>query len=217
VEDATTNLNELSLRELTHRLATREPIPGGGSAAALAGAMGASLVSMVAELTIGRPDASEHQGELTRLRDAAVQARDRLLDLADQDSRAYAAVVEARRLPRETDEERHARSQQLARAMVAAADAPLRAAQVAAQVVELARAIAPIGNPNAASDAGVAALLGRAAVRGAILNVQINLPYLPDDEPLRASAPAELERLARLAAGAEDEATAVVDRRIGPS
>ncbi|HEY7463868.1 MAG TPA: cyclodeaminase/cyclohydrolase family protein [Candidatus Limnocylindria bacterium] len=217
MEDPTTSLNELSLRELTHRLATREPIPGGGSAAALAGAMGASLVSMVAELTIGRPDAADHHEELTRLRDAAVEARDRLLDLADEDSRAYAAVVEARRLPRETDEQRQARSQQLARAMVAAADAPLRAAQVAAEVVELARAIAPIGNPNAASDAGVAALLARAAVRGAILNVQINLPYLAADEPLRASAPAELERLARLAAAAEEEATVVVDRRIRPS
>src|SRR6266508_3660676 len=112
--DATTTLSDLTVRDLTARLASRDPIPGGGSAAALAGAMAAALVSMVAELSVGRADAAEHEAE----------------------------------------------------------------------VLELAQTIAPIGNRNAASDAGVAAQLAAAAIRGALLNVRINLPYLPTDEPL---------------------------------
>ena len=216
-ETTDTSLSELSVRELTERLATRAPVPGGGSAAALAGAMGAALVSMVAELTIGRPDAAEHDAELTEIRDAATAHRSALLDLAEEDADAYAAVVASRRMPKETDLEREERAVAMRTAMRAAADVPLRTAELTAEVVDLARRIAPIGNRNAASDAGVAAQLASAATRGALLNVRINLPYLPPDEPLRERAGGMLERLAAAATEGERAALASVEGRLEPS
>jgi formiminotetrahydrofolate cyclodeaminase len=217
MEDATTSLTDLSLRELTDKLASREPVPGGGFAAALAGAMGASLVSMVAELTIGRPDAAAQESELRDLRDTAVLRRDELLDLAEADAAAYAAVVAARRMPRESAAERELRADAMRRTIVTAAEVPLRTARAAAEVLDVARRIAPIGNPNAVSDAGVAAQLAAAAIRGALLNVRINLPYLPADEPLRETAWAVAAQLEQTAITAERAALEVVAERIKPS
>jgi glutamate formiminotransferase/formiminotetrahydrofolate cyclodeaminase len=117
-------------------------------------------------------------------------------------------------MPKESEAEKELRSAALGTAMVAAARAPLRAAVVAAEVLDLAERIAPIGNRNAVSDAGVAALLAAAGLRGAVLNVRINLPYLPPDEPLRGSAPAELKRLEALAERGERAAMAAVSARL---
>ncbi|MGH2456147.1 MAG: cyclodeaminase/cyclohydrolase family protein [Candidatus Limnocylindria bacterium] len=217
MEDATDSLTHLSVRDLLDRLASRDPVPGGGSAAALAGAMAAALVAMVAELTVGRPDATEHQAAIGELRDAATIRREALLELAGEDAAAYAAVVQARRLPKETDAERDERARRLQHAMLAAAEVPLRIARVAAEVLDLANQIAPIGNRNAVSDAGVAAQLASAAVRGAALNVRINLPYLPEHEPLRATAGDEVGRLEAAAASLEAEALHEVAGRMQPS
>jgi formiminotetrahydrofolate cyclodeaminase len=179
--------------------------------------MGAALVAMVAELTIARPDAAPHAQSLRQLRDDAVAHHELLQRLAEQDAAAYQAVVAARRLPKETDEERAARSAELGRAMIAAAEVPLRTAEVAAEVLDLAHQVAPIGNPNAVSDAGVGAQLAGASVRGAILNVRINLPYLPAESPLRETAAAEADRLERHAADVEAATLAIVNGRIMPS
>jgi len=217
LEDTATDLRHLPVGELTSRLASHDPIPGGGSAAAIAGAMGAALVGMVAELTIGRPDAEAQAAELASLRDDAARYRDELLTLAQTDAAAYAAVVAARKLPKSTDDEKAARRAAIDTAMVGAADAPLHVARLAAATLELAARIAPIGNPNAASDAGVAAQLASAAVRGAVLNVRINLPYLPAGAELRDTAPAELEVLEARADEVERRTVAEVNRRITPS
>ena len=179
--------------------------------------MGAALVAMVAELTIGRPDAAPHEQSLRQLRDDAVAHHELLQRLAEQDAAAYQAVVSARRLPKETDEERAARSAELGRAMVVAAEVPLRTAEVAAEVLDLASRIAPIANPNAVSDAGVGAQLASASVRGAILNVRINLPYLPSDAPLRETAAVDADRLERHAAEVEAATLDIVNGRIMPS
>jgi formiminotetrahydrofolate cyclodeaminase len=172
---------------------------------------------MVAELTVGRADASDHQAQLEDLRDSAVVRKSALLDLAEEDAAAYAAVVAARRMPKEDEAARAARARILRTTMVAAAEVPLRTAQVAAEVLDMARRIAPIGNPNAVTDAGVAAQLASAAVRGALLNVRINLPYLPAGEPLLETAPAEVERLETAAMAGERATLDDVSRRIGPS
>jgi len=208
-------LAPLSMRELLDRLSSSDPVPGGGSAAALAGAMGASLVSMVAALTAGRPEYAEADDAAREIGEAASSLRDELIELAQRDSDAYQAVVTARRLPRETDELRLARARAMSSAIVQAAEVPLRTARVARQALELAGRIAPIGNRNAVSDAGVAALLSAAAIRGAILNVRINLPYLPEDAPLRAEAGAELSRLEQETTTLEAAALADVATRIG--
>jgi formiminotetrahydrofolate cyclodeaminase len=217
VEDRTDNLSDLSVRDLAARLATREPIPGGGSASALAGVLGASLVAMVAELTIGRGDGPDADARLVDLRDEAVAHRDLLLELAEQDAHAYGAVVIARRMPKTTDDERQSRAEAMRRTMLAAAEVPLLTAGAALDVLELARAVAPIGNPNAVSDAGVAAELAAAAVRGAILNVQINLPYLAADEPLRVAAPETIANMERRTIEAERSVAETVTARMASS
>jgi formiminotetrahydrofolate cyclodeaminase len=210
-------LSELTITALLDRLASSDPAPGGGSAAALAAAMGAGLVAMVAELTLGRPAYAEHEATISRLRDEAQARRVLLLELAEEDAVGYDAVVTARRMPKETEAGREARAQALHVAMLDAARVPMRAAVVAGEVLELAEEIAPIGNRNAVSDAGVAAQLAAAGLRGAILNVRINLPYLPEDEPLRVSAPAEIARLEAMATERERAALAAVDARLEPA
>jgi formiminotetrahydrofolate cyclodeaminase len=188
-------ITELPARELIERLATSDPIPGGGSASALAGAMGAALVRMVVALTSGRPGAAESEPELSEIAIAAATCQSELLNLAELDAAAYAAVVRARRLPKETDLERQARAVQVAAATREATRAPMQTARVAATVLDLAERLAPIGNRNAVSDVGVAALLAATAIRGAALNVRINLPYLDADEPVREEAAAEIDPL----------------------
>jgi formiminotetrahydrofolate cyclodeaminase len=215
--DDSSTLSDLSIRELTTRLASSDPVPGGGSAAALAGAVGASLVSMVVELSVGRPDAAAHEATLSEAGVAATQRRDALLELADEDAVAYASVMQARRLPKETEADREARARALRTAMVEAVRVPLRIAEIAADVLELAQTVATIGNRNAVSDAGVAAQLAAASVRGALLNVRINLPHLPADEPLRDSAPGDIARLEDLATERERGALAAVGTRLEPS
>jgi formiminotetrahydrofolate cyclodeaminase len=212
-----TRLSDLTLHDLAERLASRDPVPGGGSAAALAGALGAALVSMVVELTAGRPEAAGLEEELREIAAAAGERRQQMLDLADEDATAYQAVVAARRLPRQTEAEQQTRAAAVHAATLEAARVPLRTAGVAGEVLELAARVAPIGNRNAVSDAGVAAQLSAAALRGALLNVRINLPYLPADEPLRASAAGEADRLEAMAAERERSALTVVGQRMQPA
>ena len=188
-------LTDLTVRRLVERLATSDPVPGGGSAAALAGAMGAALVRMVVELTVGRPTAEGHGEELTEIGVAASGWQSELLNLAELDARAYDAVVRARRLPRDSELHKQARDTQVAAAVREATRAPLATARVANEVLGLAERLAPIGNRNAVSDVGVAALLAVAAIRGAAMNVDINLPSLPADEPLRRDAADEIGAL----------------------
>jgi len=207
--DATISITDLTTAELAERLASREPVPGGGSASAIAGAMAAGLVVMVVELTLGREGADD--ARLARIGDDARARMERLLALAQQDAAAYDAVVRARRLPRENDGQRAERAAAVRAATLEATRVPLT---TAVEVAELAAAIAPIGNPNAVSDAGVAAHLAGAAVHGALLNVRINLPYLPADEALRAIAPGDMTRLEEAAARHVSAALAAATERM---
>ena len=188
-------LTELTVRSLVERLASSDPAPGGGSAAAMAGAMSAALLHMVVELTIGRHAAEGHEETLLEIRTAAIAWQSELLNLAELDANAYEAVVSARRLPRESERDRDARDVQLAAAIREATRIPLAVARTASELLDLAERLAPIGNRNAISDVGVAGLLGVAALRGAALNVGINLPYVTADEELRTEASDEIERL----------------------
>jgi formiminotetrahydrofolate cyclodeaminase len=208
------SLLQLRVQELADQLASAAPVPGGGSAAALSGALAAALVGMVAELTLGRPEYERHADAVVKARDQAAALRDQLLKLADLDAAAYDAVMQSRRMPKETDAEKAARASRLKAAMVDAAAIPLRTARVARDVLDLAVRIAPVGNRNAVSDAGVAALLASAAVRGAVLNVRINLPYLPANEPLRRDALKEIAELEAAAMQRQDEAMASVEMQL---
>jgi formiminotetrahydrofolate cyclodeaminase len=195
-------LDDLRVHDLLERLAAPDPVPGGGSAAALAGAMGAALLGMVVALSTRDADAEAALGEIAI---GATTWRSELLNLAELDAAAYEAVVRARRLPRGTDLEREARDVQVAAAIREATRAPIQTMRGAAAVIELAAQLAPIGARRAISDVGVAAALAAAAVRGAALNVRINLPYVRDAELAEAAA-AALEQVP----GLESDAGAVL-------
>jgi formiminotetrahydrofolate cyclodeaminase len=208
-------LDELTVRDLAERLASAEPIPGGGSAAAIGGTLAAALVRMVVALSVGRP---AHAADEEALRDIALAAsgwQSELLGLANQDAAAYASVVRARRLPRDTDLERTARAGQVNAAVRDATRVPLRIVEVASHVLDLAVRLAPIGNPHAASDTGVAAQMASAAMRGAALNVRINLPSLADGDELRTEAASTLDELLSDVAQREAAALDAVEARIG--
>ena len=188
-------LSDLTVRRFVERLGSSDPVPGGGSAAALAGAEAAALVHMVVELTSGRPAAAEHAETLAEIGDAAAAWQAELVSLAERDAEAYAAVVAARRLPKDTDAGREARAARIADALRGAIRVPLVVARAGSAVLGLAEALAPIGSRNAISDVGVAALLAVAAVRGAALNVEINLPDLAPEDPLHREAAPDVAAL----------------------
>ncbi len=173
-------LVKMDLREFTNELSTDSPAPGGGSVAALAGALGAALASMVANLTYGR---REYQSSWSEMESVAVEAqglKDELLRCIDRDTEAFNAVMAANRLPKKTPEQIAERDRAIEAATKQASLIPLEVMIKSVEVLKLARVIAEHGNPNAVSDAGVASLMARAAVEGAGLNVRINLPGIKD-------------------------------------
>ena len=173
-------LTALPVTDLLAAFRSSDPTPGGGSASALAGAVGASLLAMVAGLP--KPGASG-EDDLNRLADAGVRCTAlavQLEALIDEDSAAYELVVGAFRMPKGTDEEKAARTAGIQRAMTAATEAPLQVMRLCAEALEAAPVVKTLGNPNASSDAVVAQGLLGAALHGAHQNVEINLGSLKD-------------------------------------
>jgi formiminotetrahydrofolate cyclodeaminase len=161
-------------------LAASSATPGGGAAAALAGAMGAGLVGMACRLTIGRGRFADVADELSAVLEEAETLRIRLTELADADSEAFDQVMAAFRLPKETEAEGAARGAAVQSALRTATRVPLETARACATVIALAAPAIEKINPNALGDAGVAALLADAGLKSAQLNVAINLADIHD-------------------------------------
>ncbi|MBT9177071.1 MAG: Methenyltetrahydrofolate cyclohydrolase [Firmicutes bacterium] len=171
-------LTEEKFSGIMDSIASCSPAPGGGTAAALAGVMAASLVEMVANLTLGRKKYAAVQDEMTALALEARELRGALGELAAEDARAYEEVMDAYKLPKESPVEQAMREAAVEKALHRAALVPLRTAEAALAIMEKAATVAARGNKNAQTDAAVASLLGSAAVRGALLNVTVNLRTL---------------------------------------
>lgn len=161
-------------------VASAAPAPGGGAVAALNAAVGAALVSMVCNLTIGKPRYAAYEPLMLQALSEATDLRNRAVELAAEDARAFGAVSEAYGLPRDTDAEKAARTDAIQEALVVAADVPLRTAGVAAAIIELADRIMPGANVNVLSDVAVAAASARAALSSAAINVEVNLGLMKD-------------------------------------
>lgn len=175
-----TDFSRLSVAEFLGAIAAQTPTPGGGTAAAVAGAMGAALAEMVAVLTLSKEKYAAAHDAMRPIAEAAPLVRAEFLALAREDSEAYDEVVGARKLPKETDEEKAERSRRIASANHRAAEVPMRTARAAVRLLAALPELAEKGNPNAASDVGAAALLLDACVEGALLNVGINLAGVED-------------------------------------
>jgi formiminotetrahydrofolate cyclodeaminase len=161
-------------------LASSSATPGGGSAAALAGAMGAGLVGMACRLTIGRKRFADVEDELRGVLDEAEALRLRLTDLADADTQAFDQVMAAYRLPKQTRTEKATRQTSIQSALQGATQVPLETARACGAVVNLAAQVIDKINPNALSDAAAAALLAEAGLKSAQLNVAVNLADIDD-------------------------------------
>lgn len=162
-------------------LASDAAAPGGGGAAAAAGAMGAALVSMVCNLTVGKEKFAAVEDQMQEILNKSEKLRDKLTNMMQEDVEAFNAVMAAYRMAKTTAEEKSVRSAAIQEAAKTAALAPLATAQACAEVIELTQPAAEMGNPNVLSDAGVAALCAQAGLKGAALNVLINLAMIKDE------------------------------------
>jgi formiminotetrahydrofolate cyclodeaminase len=175
-------LTDKPVTNFLDELASNAPAPGGGSVAALSGALGAALVSMVCNLTLGKKAYADVQEEMQDLLDQSEALRQKLTDLLEDDVAAYTGYSNAAKMPRDTEEEKAARAETMQAALKVATDVPLRIAGAAVKVMDLCMPAAEKGNKWAVSDAGVAVLMAEAALRSAALNVLINLGTLKDEE-----------------------------------
>jgi formiminotetrahydrofolate cyclodeaminase len=169
-----------TIKAFLDELASSSPAPGGGSVAALSGALGAGLVSMVCALTIGKKKYADVEGEMKKIQAQSEALRGQFTSLVDSDTQAFNKVMEALALPKETDPQRALRAAAIRAATKEAALVPLEVMKHCIDALALAQSVAASGNANSVSDAGVAALMLNAACEGAALNVKINLNGLDD-------------------------------------
>jgi formiminotetrahydrofolate cyclodeaminase len=203
-----------TVERFLQELASDAPTPGGGPVAALEGAMGAALISMVCNLTIDKAGYEEAQERVRGILVEAEQARASFLELADRDAHAFDGVMEAFKMPKETDAEKAARSQAIQRGYEEAARPPLEIGKLAVTQMEFAHEITEIGNAQAASDGACAAQALAASVWSATFNVEINAAALKD--PAKAQAfRDEVSMIRANAAALLDAANATFASRLG--
>lgn len=202
-----------TLQSFLDTLAGDSATPGGGSVAALNGAMGAALVSMVCRLTIGREKYAKYDAEMREILQKSEALRTQLLALMTADVAAFDGVMAAFGMPKNTDAEKSARRQAIQAALKEATRVPLETARACAAVIALAKPVAENGNPNAASDAGSAAQSALAGLNSAALNVKINLASLKD-EAFVAETVAALTDITKNAATTTAEIYATAEARM---
>lgn len=188
------------------RLASRQPTPGGGAAAALHAAQGAALVAMVARYTTG-PKYEEHAGLVERTTKVADELASEALRLAESDERAFQAVIDAYRLPSDTEGLRAAKTSAIQAALVQAAQTPAQLIKLAGEVVDLAAGLADVANPNVISDVAAAADAARAAATTARVNIDINVVAIKDQSARSL--------LKEQTAGIEEKVVAAADALVG--
>lgn len=174
-----------TVTEFVNELASNSPAPGGGSVAALSASIGAALSSMVFNLTVGKKAYREYNDENRSKVDSALEEsnilKDEFIDLMNKDTEEFLVLMKAFKLPKDTDEEKKVRQEEIQKGYVRALEIPLRVGEKAFDVYSHIKVACELGNKNAVSDAGVAALMIQAAIESAVLNVKINLSSIKND------------------------------------
>jgi methenyltetrahydrofolate cyclohydrolase len=200
-------ITQRPLETFLDELASGAPTPGGGSAAAVIGAMGAALISMVCNVTIGKKGHEAVEAEMRSVRDESERLRARLTSMVADDIAAFDGLMAAYRLPKVSDEEKSLRAAAIQSTLHAATETPLACARACAQVVALSKRAGEKGYAGVVSDAGVGVLAANAALRSAALNVYINAPSLKD----RSYAEGALTEIEKLLAESARESEAVFE------
>lgn len=175
-------MKEMTLVEFAKQTASNSPVPGGGSIAALAGALSAALAQMVAELTVNKKGYEDAEEKMKELASKAEVIREKLLDDIKRDSESFNKYMEALKLPKETEEEKNLRSNLMQEGLKEAAIVPFEVASLAYEIMPLADEAVVSGNKNAVTDGLVSAMMARTAVLSALLNTRINLGSIKDQE-----------------------------------
>ena len=207
------NLTDLTSKEFLTELASSAPAPGGGGGAAMAGALAAALSSMVCNLTLGKEKFAAQEAEVQSVLTKAERARERLLELVQEDAAVFNSFMSCYKLPKSTDEEKAARTAAISAAAKKAAEVPLAIARESFAVLELADELVVCGNPGVITDGVCSGLLARAALRCAEYNVRINLGLTKDAE-WNAQVQAELEAMLTQAEALEAKLLAVTDKAL---
>ncbi len=190
------SLTDLTVKGLLDVTAGKEPVPGGGSISALSGSIAAALTEMVAGLTIGKKKYADVEEQMKQLVERVQKIRQQLLLDVDRDSEAYNVVFAAFQMPKETDEEKAARSAQIQEATKIAANVPMEVARRVYSLLSDIEEVVSNGNQNAVTDGCVAMMSARNAIIGALFNVRINLTSIKDEQYV-ADMTAEADRLER--------------------
>jgi formiminotetrahydrofolate cyclodeaminase len=207
-------ITQTSLEDFLNALASKAPTPGGGSAAAVIGAMGAGLISMVCNVTLGKKGMEEVAAQMRTVCDQSETLRTRLTAMIAEDIAAFDCLMSAYRLPKGTDAEKAARSAAIQNGLAGATNAPLDCARACAEVIKLSRWVAQHGYSGVISDAGVGVLAAQTALRSAALNIEINAPLL-EDRAFAARAKDEVESLVAAGARESEAVFALVRTRLG--
>ncbi|NLV77383.1 MAG: cyclodeaminase/cyclohydrolase family protein [Tissierellia bacterium] len=207
-----------TVKDYVLQVASKEPTPGGGSVAALAGSLGAALTSMVGNLTIGRKIYEELDDETKKEVDANFEklqkSIEELIKIVDEDTKAFDGVMEAFKMPKETEEEKAKRSAAIQEGYKKALEVPYRCAEECFNVLKLQKVFAHHGNVNAITDVGVGALLAATGLEGALLNVKINLLSIKD-EKYRREMEEKVNTLLKEGTQLKEELMKIVYERLG--
>ena len=207
-------ITQSSVKNFLDDLADGSPTPGGGSAAAIMGAMGAALVSMVCNVTLGKKGYEGVEAEMKAVLSESERVRRRLTDMVAEDIAAFDSIMSAYKLPKTTEADKTLRAAAIQAGLRRATETPLDCARVCAEVIALARRASEHGYLNVISDGGVGVLAGFTALRSAALNVYINAPALKD-RAFAERATAELEKLVESCAAESEAVYTIVRNKLG--
>ncbi len=194
-------------------LASNSPTPGGGSVAALAGALGAALISMVGNLTVGKKKYEDVEEAIKKIIGSSEKLRYELSQLIEEDVKVFNNFMATYKMPRETEDEKKMRTEKIQEALIEAARVPLRVAYKCMEILSLSKEVAEKGNVNLVSDAGVAALMAEAALESAILNVKINLKMIKD-EKVRTELSSSIKEILLKENGQKEEVLEIVESKM---
>ena len=194
-------------------LASNSPTPGGGSVAALAGALGAGLISMVGNLTVGKKKYEDLEEDIKKIVSFSEKLRYELSQLIEEDVKVFNNFMATYKMPKETEDEKKVRVEKIQESLIEAAKVPLKVAYKCLDILSLSKEVAEKGNINVVSDAGVAVLMAEAALRSAILNVKINLKMIKD-EKIREELSSSIKEILLKGKGRKEKVLEIVEQKI---